>query len=81
MSVTPLSNGEQSLPLGTGRTFAEQRRELREDEVDAGAYQACHTADAPVEQAGDQTGRARKRRIRVAPPVAERFRHELSRSN
>ena len=73
----PVEHGEHRFPLRPGRTVADERRELRQSAVDAGAHQLRHAADAPVDQAGEGAGRPRERPAEDRGPAADGEVHGL----
>jgi hypothetical protein len=76
----PVEHGEHRLSLRPGRTVADERRELCQSAVDAGAHQLGHAADAPVDQAGQGAGRPRERPAEDRGPAADGQVHGLDQS-
>ena len=72
-----VERGEHRLALGPGCPLAEQRRELGEGAVDAGAHQPCHAPDAPVDRPGEEAGGARERAAEEVGPGADVVVHRL----
>ena len=72
-----VEHGEDDLPLGAGCAVTDQRRQRRQGEVDAGAHQLGHAANALVDQAGQGAGRARERPAEEVRPAADGLVHGL----